>query len=81
MFVSVSLEASECHRQPENCADLAQIQCYPKRRQEYLEMQRRWLGLARSYESASELLYQRKKRRSAPQRVQHAVHSKKPDCR
>ena len=65
MFVSVSIEASECHRQAENCADLAQVQSDPKRRQEYLEMQRRWLGLARGYEVASELIYQSKKRRSA----------------
>jgi hypothetical protein len=44
MFVSVSREASECHKQAEKCADLARIQADPKRRQEYLEMQRRWLG-------------------------------------
>jgi len=68
MFVSVSIEASECHRQAENCADLARIQSDPKRRQEYLEMQQRWLGLAHSYESASDLMHQRKKRRSAQQR-------------
>ena len=66
MFVTVSLEASECHRQAENCADLARIQSDPERRQEYLEMQQRWLGLARGYESASDLNYQRKKRKNRP---------------
>jgi hypothetical protein len=68
MYVSVTREASECHRQAEKCEDLAQIQSDPKRRQEYLEMRRRWLGLARSYESASDLIYQSKKRRSGHQR-------------
>ena len=71
MFVSVSREASQCHRQAENCADLARIQSDPERRQEYLETQQRWLRLARGYESASDLIYQSKKRRSAGQR--HAV--------
>ncbi len=55
MFVSVSREASECYRQAAKCADVARIQSDPKRRQEYLEMQRRWLGLARSYEFAERL--------------------------
>jgi hypothetical protein len=60
MFVSVSLEASECHRQAENCADLVRIQSDPKRRQEYLEMQQRWMGLARGYESARDLICRRR---------------------
>jgi hypothetical protein len=34
---------------------MAQIQSDPKRRQEYLEMQRRWQSLARSYEFSEQL--------------------------
>jgi hypothetical protein len=56
------------YRQAENCAVLARIQSDPKHRQEYLEMQQRWLGLARGYEAASDLIYQSKKRRGTRQR-------------
>jgi len=55
MSVSVSREATECHGQAKKCADLAQLQSDPKRRREFLEMQRRWLSLARSYEFAEQL--------------------------
>ncbi len=67
MYVSASREAGECHKQAEKCEDLAQIQSDPKRRKEYLEMRQRWLALARSYESASRLIQQSKKRKSAHQ--------------
>jgi hypothetical protein len=68
MFVSVSREAGECHRQAEKCADLARIQSDPGRRREYLEMHRRWLTLARSYEFTNDLIHQSKKRRGAHRR-------------
>jgi hypothetical protein len=55
MSVSVSKEATECYGRAKECADLALIQSDPKRRREYLEMQRRWLSLARSYEFAEQL--------------------------
>jgi hypothetical protein len=56
MFVSHSREARECRRQAEKCADIARIQSDPERRQEYLlEMQRRWLSLAQSYEFSERL--------------------------
>ena len=55
MLVSVSKEATECYGQAKKCADMAQIQSDPKRRQEYLEMQRRWQSLARSYEFSEQL--------------------------
>jgi hypothetical protein len=34
---------------------MAQVQSDPERRREYLEMQRRWLSMARSYEFAERL--------------------------
>ena len=55
MFVSVSNEASECRLYAEHCADKAQLQSDPQLRQWFLEMQRRWLSLARSYEFAERL--------------------------
>ena len=54
MSVSVSKEAGEC-RLYEYCADKARLQSDPQLRQCFLEMQRRWLGLARSYEFAERL--------------------------
>jgi hypothetical protein len=55
MFVSVSREASECRLYAEHCADKARLQSDPQLRQCFLEMQRRWLSLARSYEFAEQL--------------------------
>jgi hypothetical protein len=55
MFVSVSKEAGECRLYAEYCADKARLQSDPQVRQCFLEMQRRWLGLARSYEFVERL--------------------------
>jgi hypothetical protein len=55
MFVSVSREASECRLYAEHCSDKARLQSDPQLRQCFLEMQRRWLSLARSYEFAERL--------------------------
>ena len=55
MFVSVSREASECRLYAEHCADKARLQSHPQLRQCFLEMQRRWLSLACSYEFAERL--------------------------
>jgi len=55
MSVSVSKEAGECRLYAEYCADKARLQSDPQLRQCFLEMQRRWLGLARSYEFAERL--------------------------
>ena len=55
MFVSVSREASECRLYAEHCADKARLQSDPQLRQCFLEMQQRWLSLARSYEFAERL--------------------------
>ena len=55
MSVSFSIEAGECRRYAEHCADRARLQSDPQLRQDFLEMQRRWLALARSYEFAERL--------------------------
>lgn len=55
MFVNLSGEARECHLYAEHCADRARHQSDPQLRQDFLEMQQRWLGLARGYEFAEQL--------------------------
>jgi len=55
MFVTLSSEARECRLYAEHCADRAQLQSDPQLRKDYLEMQRRWLALARSYGLQSSL--------------------------
>ena len=50
MFVSVSREASECRLYAEQCAGKARFASDPKLRQDFLDMEQRWLGLARCYE-------------------------------
>jgi hypothetical protein len=55
MSVPVSSEACECREYAEYCADRARRHPDPQLRENYIEMQRRWLGLARSYEFAERL--------------------------
>ena len=55
MFANLSEQAVECRLYAELCADKAQLQSDPQLRIDYLEMQRRWLGLARSYEFSEQL--------------------------
>ena len=50
MFVSVSREARECRLYAAQCADRARLQSDPKLRQDFLDMEQRWLSLARCYE-------------------------------
>jgi hypothetical protein len=50
MFVNLSEQAGECRLYAEHCADKAQLQSVPQLRKDFLEMQRRWLSLVRSYE-------------------------------
>ncbi len=51
----ISVYARECRMYAEQCAQSAQRQSDPQVRQRYLEMQRRWLGLACSYEFSQQL--------------------------
>ena len=55
MPVNFSSEAGECRLYAEHCADRARFQSDPQLHQDFLEMQRRWLALARSYEFAERL--------------------------
>ena len=50
MFVSVSREASECRLYAKQCARKARLQSDPQLRQDFLDMEQRWLNLARCYE-------------------------------
>ncbi len=54
-MVSHSSESRECRLYAEHCADRALLQSDPQLREDYLDMQRRWLGLARSYEFTEQL--------------------------
>jgi hypothetical protein len=51
----ISIQARECRQYAEQCARNAQSQSNPQVRQSYLEMQKRWLGLASSYEFSEQL--------------------------
>ena len=51
MFLVPNKEARECRLRAEHCEDKAGLQSDPQLRPEdFLEMQQRWLSLARSYE-------------------------------
>jgi hypothetical protein len=43
-------QIGECLRHAQDCARLAAAQTCPKLKQEFLDMERRWLFLARGYE-------------------------------
>ena len=51
----ISVQVRECRQYAEHCAQNAQKQSDPQVRQSYLEMQRRWLSLACSYEFSERL--------------------------
>jgi hypothetical protein len=46
----MSEDVRECYRHVEYCARMAQIHSNEKTRQEFLDLKRRWLMLAQSYE-------------------------------
>jgi len=50
-----SIQARECRRYAQQCAQIAQNQSDPQLRLTYLEMQSRWLSLASSYEFSERL--------------------------
>ena len=53
MFLNESEQVSECVRHAEECARQAKAQTNPKFQQDFLDLERRWLRLARSYERSS----------------------------
>ena len=55
MLNSLSEQIRVCHMHAEHCARQARVQTDPKLKDANLEMERRWLMLARSYEFAQQL--------------------------
>jgi hypothetical protein len=55
MFTNLSEQAGECRLHAEYCADNARLQSDSQLRNDFLEMQRRWLSLAHSYEFTERL--------------------------
>ncbi len=50
MFLTTNKDARECRFHAEHREDKARLQSDPQLRRDFLEMQQRWLSLARSYE-------------------------------
>jgi len=50
MFEILSKEIRKCRRHAEECKRKSEIALTPAAIQEYIEMEQRWLDLARSYE-------------------------------
>ena len=51
----MSIQVRECRQYARQCAQIAQNQSDPQLRENYLEMQSRWLCLASSYEFSERL--------------------------
>jgi len=57
MLNNVSEQIRECLRHAEDCARKAAAQTDPTLKADFLDMERRWLSLARSYELTGKLTY------------------------
>ena len=55
MLESLSEQIRECYEHAEECARKAAAQSDPALKQDFLDMERRWLALARSYELSQRL--------------------------
>ena len=55
MLQNLSEEMRECFRRAEECERLSKTALTPSAIKDYLEMEQRWLALARSYEFAERL--------------------------
>jgi hypothetical protein len=55
MLRNLSEEIRECYRRAEDCARQAAAQTSPNLKQDFLDMERRWMSLARSYEFTERL--------------------------
>ena len=55
MLNNLSEQVRQCHLHAEHCARQAGVQTDPKLKNNFLEMEGRWLMLARSYECAQQL--------------------------
>jgi hypothetical protein len=60
MLDNLNEEISGCFRHAEECARKAREATRPKLREDFLEMERRWLRLAHSYQFARKLKSLRK---------------------
>jgi hypothetical protein len=57
MLNDVSEQIRDCLRHAEDCARKAAAQSDPTLKADFLDMERRWLSLARSYELTGQLTY------------------------
>ena len=55
MLQNLSREIRECYQRAEQCQQLAQAALTETGKADYLDMERRWLALASSYEFAERL--------------------------
>jgi hypothetical protein len=55
MLQNLSEQIRECYAHAEDCSRQAKEQCDPKFRDDFLDCERRWLRLARSYELAERI--------------------------
>lgn len=55
MLESMSEQIRECYEHAEECARKAAAQTDPGLKQDFLDMERRWLALARSFELSQRL--------------------------
>jgi hypothetical protein len=56
MLLYETAQVRECVRHAEECARQAKAQTNPKFQQDFLDLERRWLRLARSYEFSERLV-------------------------
>jgi hypothetical protein len=50
MLANLNAEVRECLWRAEDCSERAKIELNPAMQRDYMEMERRWLKLARSYQ-------------------------------
>jgi hypothetical protein len=55
MLANLSAEVRECLSHAEDCAERAKIEPNPAIQRDFIEMERRWLKLARNYQSFERL--------------------------
>ncbi len=55
MLESLSEQIRDCYAHAEDCARKAVAQTDPRLKQDFLDMERRWLALAKSYELSQRL--------------------------
>jgi hypothetical protein len=55
MLKNLSEQVRECLKHAEDCARVAAEQTCPNRKEEFLDLERRWLSLARSHEFTERL--------------------------